>query len=102
MGNGTVNFKVSVDTFLLYEHYHKVIRTVCERIYMTFMIKSFTEQLLCDFYVCHTNNCEIQHFVRLCICYVVAETSDMIYVYLFFYPIKAVLICILPGHVCKL
>jgi len=44
MGNGTVNLKVSVDTLLLYEHYHKVIHTVCERIYMIFIIRSFTEQ----------------------------------------------------------
>lgn len=42
--NGTVNFKVSVDTLVLYEHYHKVIHSACERIYMTFIIRSFTEQ----------------------------------------------------------
>lgn len=44
MGNGTVKFKVSVDTLLLYEHYHKVIHTICERIYMIFIIRNFTEQ----------------------------------------------------------
>jgi len=42
--NGTVNFKVSVDTFLLYEYCHKVIHTICERIYMTFIIRGFAEQ----------------------------------------------------------
>lgn len=71
VGNVTINFKVSVDTLLLHEHYHEVIHIVCESIYMTFIISSFTEQLLCDFYVCNIylwNSVFCQVVCMLCCC----------------------------------
>jgi hypothetical protein len=52
MNNVTVKFKVSVDPLLLHD-YHDVMHIVCESVYIMFKISSYTEQLLCDFYVCN-------------------------------------------------